>query len=161
MGNDRSALVVGCGLGDDAEALADLGFRVTAFDVSPTAIQWCDRRFPQSTVTYQVADLLALPPQWHQAFDLVVECRNIQALPLTLRTPAIVSISNTVAPGGTLLVITRLRPSEDPPSGPPWPLSEAELDQILTQGFQVQARQTFVLEDESPITQVWIAFLRP
>src|SRR5450432_3396538 len=35
---DRSALVVGCGLGDDAERLADWGARVTAFDVAPTAI---------------------------------------------------------------------------------------------------------------------------
>lgn len=40
------ALVVGCGLGDDAEELARRGYAVTAFDVSPTAITRCRERFP-------------------------------------------------------------------------------------------------------------------
>ena len=33
-------VVVGCGLGDDAEYLAGLGAVVTAFDISETAIDW-------------------------------------------------------------------------------------------------------------------------
>ena len=49
-GAGRTALVVGCGLGDDAEKLASLGFSVVAFDVSATAIAWCRRRFPHSAV---------------------------------------------------------------------------------------------------------------
>ena len=40
QGNGRTALVIACGLGDDAEALANRGFDVTAFDISPTAIEW-------------------------------------------------------------------------------------------------------------------------
>src|SRR5439155_3880919 len=47
-GEGRSAIVVGCGVGEDSEALARAGFRVTGFDISPTAIEWCRRRFPQS-----------------------------------------------------------------------------------------------------------------
>src|SRR5216683_4458874 len=43
-GAGRSALVVGCGLGDDAEELARRGFRVMAFDISPRAIAWCEQR---------------------------------------------------------------------------------------------------------------------
>ncbi|MEK7855641.1 MAG: class I SAM-dependent methyltransferase, partial [Acidobacteriota bacterium] len=39
-GAGRTAIVVGCGLGDDAKYLHDLGFKVTAFDISPTAIEW-------------------------------------------------------------------------------------------------------------------------
>ena len=42
-GNGRNALVVGCGLGDDARYLHDLGFKVTAFDISPTALEWAKR----------------------------------------------------------------------------------------------------------------------
>ena len=37
-GEGRKALVVGCGLGDDARMLYELGFDVTGFDISPTAI---------------------------------------------------------------------------------------------------------------------------
>src|SRR5688572_27058907 len=46
----RRALVVGCGLGDDAELLASLGWSVVAFDISAEAIRWARQRFPQSPV---------------------------------------------------------------------------------------------------------------
>nr|WP_308737866.1 MULTISPECIES: class I SAM-dependent methyltransferase [unclassified Nostoc] len=105
--SQQKALVIGCGLGDDAEALANLGFEVTAFDISPTAVAWCQQRFPDSTVSYIVADLLAIPPQWHQAFDKVFECRNIQALPLNVRSWVISSVASLVAPGGTMLEIQK------------------------------------------------------
>jgi len=48
-GDGKLALVVGCGMGDDAIELESLGFQVTAFDVSETAIKLCKERFPQST----------------------------------------------------------------------------------------------------------------
>ena len=50
---DLRVLVVGCGLGDDAEYLAGLGAKVTAFDLAQTAIDWCHTRFPNSPVNYQ------------------------------------------------------------------------------------------------------------
>ena len=40
-----SALVVGCGLGDDAEWLSSVGFDVTAFDISRSSIEWCREGF--------------------------------------------------------------------------------------------------------------------
>src|SRR4051812_4418895 len=48
----RRALVIGCGLGDDAEFLASLGWSVVAFDISAEAIRWARQRFPQSQVEY-------------------------------------------------------------------------------------------------------------
>ena len=44
----RRTLVVGSGLGDDAAYLAAEVFRVTAFDISPSAIEAARRRFPTS-----------------------------------------------------------------------------------------------------------------
>lgn len=144
----RSAAVVGCGLGDDAEALAQAGFLVTAFDISPTAIKWARQRFPKSTVTYRVADLFQLPRDWHQAFDLVFEFRTIQALPLEVRVQAIEQIASLVAAQGTLLVSTYLRPdNETNPDGPPWPLTGAELAHFETMGLRVVNRQLFSKRD--------------
>ncbi|TAF56484.1 MAG: class I SAM-dependent methyltransferase [Oscillatoriales cyanobacterium] len=124
------ALVVGCGLGDDAEAIAQLGFQVTAFDVSPCAIGWCQERFETSRVNYCTADLFHLDAAWSGRFDLVFECRTLQALPLSVREQAIDAVVAPVAPGGRLVVVTHTRPTEDAPEGPPWPLSPAELDRF-------------------------------
>src|SRR5687768_18331759 len=44
----RRALVIRCGLGDDAERLASRGWSVVAFDISAAAIRWARERFPQS-----------------------------------------------------------------------------------------------------------------
>ena len=49
-GAGRRALVVGCGLGDDAEELDRRGFAVTAFDISASAIELAMRRFPSTRV---------------------------------------------------------------------------------------------------------------
>ncbi len=157
----QKALIIGCGLGDDAEALAKLGFEVTAFDISPTAIAWCQERFPNSAVNYVIADLLAIPPQWQLAFDFVFECRNIQALPLSVRSSVINSVASVVAPGGILLVITRIRETEAEPSGPPWPLSNAELAQFEKLGLH-QVERILVLESEqNNIKQVRIEYSNP
>jgi ubiquinone/menaquinone biosynthesis C-methylase UbiE len=142
-GNGKKALVIGCGLGDDAETIASCGFQVIAFDIAPTAIAWCRQRFPNSSVNYLVADLLNLAATWYQAFDLVIESRTIQSLPLSLRSEVIQAIARTVAPKGTLLVITFIRPTDTIPDGPPWPLSTQELSQINGFGFEEIERISF------------------
>ncbi len=148
VSGDCSAAVVGCGLGDDAEALAQAGFTVTAFDISPTAIQWAQTRFPNSRVNYKVADLFQLPSSWHQAFDFVFEFRTIQALPLEVRQQAIEQIASLVAAQGTLLVATYLRPEDETdPNGPPWPVTMTELAHFETLGLSVINRQVFTKRD--------------
>ena len=62
-GTGRTALVVGCGLGDDAEFAASLGFSVVAFDISPTAIDGARSRFPDSSVAYTPGDLEVTAPR--------------------------------------------------------------------------------------------------
>lgn len=157
----KSALVIGCGLGDDAEILSNLGFRVTAFDIAPTAIAWCKQRFPESSVTYLEADLLALEPSWQKQFDLVYECRNIQALPLDVRLQAIGAIAPLVADNGILLVITRHRDHSSIPEGPPWPLSDEELSQFKELGLEEIRRDSFLEGDEVRIEQLRIEYCRP
>jgi SAM-dependent methyltransferase len=129
-GAGRRALVIGTALGDDAELLAARGFAVTAFDVAPTAIEGARRRFPSSSVEYVVADLLDLPVEWRRAFDLVAEAITVQALPPSLRDRAIDAIASTVAPGGTLVVVSGIHDGDGERDGPPWPLTREELDRF-------------------------------
>jgi SAM-dependent methyltransferase len=129
----RRALVVGCGLGTDAEFVASLGYATEAFDVSASAIAEIRARRPDSPVRYHVADLLDLPADWRGAFDLVVESYTVQALPVSVRARAIAAVRDLVSPGGTLVVIADARGDADPlPVEPPWPLTREELDTFAT-----------------------------
>ena len=156
----KTALVIGCGLGDDAELLASLGYQVTAFDISPTAIAWCQERFPDSQVNYLVADLFNLDPNWQDQFDFVFECRNIQALPLAVRSQVIGAIAPLVAKKGTLLIITRHREHNTIPEGPPWALSDAELSQFIELGMTQVRCDRFVEGDEIKVEQYRIEYCR-
>jgi SAM-dependent methyltransferase len=147
-GDGRRALIVGCGYGDDAVELEKRGFAVTAFDISPTAIAECRKRFPHSAVRYEVADLLQSPPSWQQQFDFVFEAYTLQVLPPDLRANSIAKIADFVVPGGTLLVVTRARDAADPPGQMPWPLVRDELA-----GFSQSLREAMFedyLDDEQP-----------
>lgn len=138
-GNGR-ALVVGSGLGDDSEALSELGWTVTAFDVSPTAIARCRERFPDSKVEYVVEDLLDLPVHWAFGFDLVVEIRTLQCLLQDERATATRALAAVVAPGGVLyLRCFRLVAGASAVNGPPWPLAEGELDVLIEDGLTIES----------------------
>lgn len=131
-----SAVVVGCGLGDDAEAVAAAGRRVVAFDISQTAIDWCRRRFPDSQVEYVRADLFDHPAAWRQRFALVVESQTVQALPPADRPAVTAAIAGLVAPGGALWVFQRLWEAAADPQGPPWPLRRSDLELFTAAGLR-------------------------
>lgn len=133
QGNGRKALVVGCGLGDDAKYLHELGFDVTAFDISPTAIEWAKRL--NSEIHFEVADLFNPPRGWLSHFEFVLEIYTIQPLPLELRPKVIDAISNFVAPNGKIVVVTRGREDDEIPTEVPWALSRKDLSQFEKNGL--------------------------
>lgn len=151
QGNGQRALVIGCGLGDDAEELARLGFAVTAFDVSATAIAWCKQRFPNSQVDYQVADLLALPREWHHQFDFVLEIYTLQTLRQEIREGAMAQIAHCLAPNGSLLVICRGRNPEDDAGTMPWPLTRAEMITFEQQGLTLTSFEDYMDPNEPTV----------
>jgi SAM-dependent methyltransferase len=126
-GAGARGLIVGCGLGDDAEELARRGVATTGFDVSATAIARCHERFPDSPVAYVVADVFALPTEWQGRFDIVIEIRTLQSLPPGTREDAARSIAATLGPYGKLLVSCFARGDGEPVGTRPWPVSLAEL----------------------------------
>jgi SAM-dependent methyltransferase len=155
--NRKRCLVVGCGLGDDAEALASAGYAVTAFDISATAIATCHERFPRSGVEYVVADVLDPPAAWAGAFDLVFEAFTLEALPPEPRHAAIRAMASLVAAGGRVFVVCRAREPHEPIGDQPWPLTRAELDGFVAAGL----REGFVevlFDDETPPVRRFRAF---
>ncbi len=154
-------MVVGCGLGDDAEFIAGLGFQTTAFDISPTAIAAARRRFAGSAVRYQAADLLSPPAAWRHAFDLVVESLLLQALPDPPRRDAIARLGDLVAPQGTLIVIARAREPGQRVQGPPWALTRAEIGAFADGGLE-PVRIEDMHDPQMPWPRRWRAeFRRP
>jgi SAM-dependent methyltransferase len=136
-GDGRRALVVGAGLGRDAEFVARLGFVTTAFDMSPSAIEAARRRHAGTSVRYVQADLLDPPAEWRHAFDLVLESLTVQSLPIAMHGRAIAAVPRFVAPGGTLLVVAAGRDDGVPAGdGPPWPLLRSEIDAFASDDVQ-------------------------
>jgi SAM-dependent methyltransferase len=134
------ALVVACGLGDDAEELARRGCVVDAFDVSPTAIDAARRRFPDSSVKYRVADLFDLPSSWRERFELIVEVQTIQSLPPSEHRAAVSAVSTCLAPGGRMFLRTAVRGEDEPALSRPWPLTLSELRWFEDEGLELTAR---------------------
>jgi SAM-dependent methyltransferase len=130
------ALDIGCGLGDNANALAAKGWQTTAFDLSALAARWASSRFP--AVSFVAADLFKPPADWQHAFDLVHECYTLQALPDAPRAEAMANIAGFVRRGGMLLVIARARPGAGEVAGPPWPLSRDALSRFEALGLQAE-----------------------
>jgi SAM-dependent methyltransferase len=159
-GGGRRALKIGGGLGDDAEELARRGFVVTAFDVSPTAVAWCRRRFPGSVVRYQVADLLRPPPAWRGAFDFVLESYTLQVLPPDARATALRSVAAFVAPHGELLLIARGRESKDGEGAMPWPLLRRELEGFAKAGLTELAFEDFLDAETPPVRRFRVHYRR-
>jgi 2-polyprenyl-3-methyl-5-hydroxy-6-metoxy-1,4-benzoquinol methylase len=144
----KTALIIGCGLGDDAEQLAAWGFQTTAFDISETAIRACRKRFPTTKVEYLAANLLNPSSTWRRAFHFVFEANTLQVLPAALRLRAMENIAEFLCPGGLLHVIARGREPSDSEGQMPWPLTRAELSAFADAGLEELSFEDFLdLED--------------
>lgn len=156
----RRCLKVGCGLGDDAEYLAAHAESVTAFDVAPTAIAWCRRRFQSSRVDYLTADVLSPPSEWQNQFDFILESYTLQVLPPELRAQAMRSIALLLAPSGTLLVICRSRHNHEPVGSMPWPLAREELNTFVSAGLQQVSFDDYIDAETPPVPRYRIQYAR-
>lgn len=160
-GNGQNALVVGCGLGDDARFLYELGFKVTGFDISLTAIEWAKKLHSDTDIVFEVADLFAPFRGWLGAFEFVLEVYTIQPLPMEMRARVIDAISNFVAPNGKLLIVTRGRGDDEEPLELPWALSRKDLSRFEENGFrQIYFKEMFSDDEEDTIPRFVVEYER-
>ena len=127
----KRACVIGCGVGDDAEALSKFGFEVTAFDISVTAIELCKNRYKDTKVNYVVADLFDYPKEWFEKFNVVYECNTIQVLPGDYRIKARIAMSSLICKDGYILVSCRSRNEGEKENTIPLPLTKCEMDEFV------------------------------
>ena len=157
---EGTALVVGCGLGDDAEALAELGYKVTGFDISATAIAWCQKRFLNSEVDYLVDDLLQPQTIINNKYDFILESYTLQALPAEVRQQGMKTISQLLREQGTLLVICRGRDADEPAEELPYPLTKEELAYFEELGLKQVKFEDYIQPKDSSIRRFRIEYTK-
>ena len=144
------ALVIGCGLGDDAHALDVAGYDVLAIDVSQTALDLAQKRFTESNVKFEKQDIFDMPQKYHEYFDFVFEALTIQSLPIEFREKMINAVVDTVAKNGQLLVVAHKRNTER--AGPPWSLTKEEIDMFQVGGMKEICHET--ISETSQISDI-------
>ena len=157
----KTAITIGCGLGDDAEALSQHGYQVTAFDISASAIAMCQQRYSDSSVKYLVEDLFNLPVKWMQGFDLVYECNTIQILKGPNRVQSIKAIVDLVAPGGEVLVSCRSRKAGEQMNTFPLALDRDEIDGFKRAGLSETHFLAYDDDQEPPVPHFFSVYNRP
>jgi SAM-dependent methyltransferase len=159
-GAGKTALVVGCGFGDDAEQLARWGFETTAFDVSAAAVRAAQKRFSQSCVEYVTGDVLSPPEEWNGRFDFVLEIYTLQVLPPEFRPRAIRGLVACLKKGGMILLIARGREENEPEGQMPWPLTRRELDEFVAQGLREESFEDYFDKELPPVRRFRAFYLK-
>ncbi|MFH8520628.1 class I SAM-dependent methyltransferase [Streptomyces gelaticus] len=118
-GRDRPALDIGCGDGSLARRLAELGYRTTGIDCSPSAVALAAAQAPGPgrvpvwrCMDITTDDLGALP----EAAYAVITCRLVYRW-IDDKAAFLDRVRHLLAPGGTFWVVTEIagrRPATDP-----------------------------------------------
>lgn len=155
------AVTVGCGLGDDAELLANYDYAVTAFDISPTVIDMCKKRFPESKVDYLIGDLFNPSPAWVRGFDLVYECNTTQILSEPQRSQSVKAIAELTAPGGLVLVSCRSKAVGEDSSTFPIAMDRNEMDGYVRAGLTESYFEAYDDHQDPPVPHFFAIYTRP
>lgn len=155
----QKAIVIGCGVGDDAEALSSYGYEVTAFDISKKAIELCKNRYPNTKVNYIVADLFSYDNSWKEAFDLVYECNTIQILPNKYRVKARIAMSSLLKKDAHILVSCRSREKNEKENEIPLPLDFDEINEFVkTDGLKEISFLSYTDSQEPPVPHFFAVY---
>jgi SAM-dependent methyltransferase len=140
-------LIPGCGSGYEVQAFYDAGFDVTAVDFSPVAIERARKRLGPLGVRVRVADFFA--DEFHSPpFDLIYERTFLCSMPPPRWPLYRQRMAQLLAPEGRLVGLFFYGRE---PSGPPFPITPAEMDDLF--------RDTFRLTRDEPVADSLPLFL--
>jgi methyl halide transferase len=131
-----SVAVLGCGAGSDALLFAEAGFEVTGFDFATSAIDRAqqnarDRNLP---ARFLQRDIFALPAEFPQQFDYVVEHTCFCAIDVTLRADYVRVVKDLLRTQGKLLGLFF---THDRPGGPPFGVKPQEVLDLFAPHFDI------------------------
>ena len=150
------ALVIGCGLGDDATALDEAGYDVVAIDVSQVALDLAKERFPNADITFEKQDIFDMPKIYDGYFDFVFEAFTIQSLPIEFREKMIYAVADTIASEGKLLLVAHKKEEEF--EGPPWPLELEEVNVFKAYGLTELSHELHIEESKISNTRFRVLY---
>lgn len=132
-----NVLDAGCGLGDNAVFLARRGYRVVAFDSSPTAIEKARRgaEADGAEIQFRVADAMD-PSGLGHTFDTVVDSALYHCLDPEERVRYIAALHDVTGPGGVLHILCHsdLMTAAFAPHSC---IGEDELRRVLANGWRI------------------------
>ncbi len=127
-------LVPGCGRGHDAHFLSKHQAQITAVDFAPDALENAISQYPQSRVTWLLADVTAMTfeTRFHRVWEYTCFC----ALSPDLRESYISRVHEVLEPGGFYwgMVFCKV---PDPENGPPFQIDPDSFHKMLSKRLKV------------------------
>ena len=97
----RRALDVGCGPGHNTHLLMELGFAVSAIDISERALALCKQLVPGTKIVR--ADIREGLPFAAELFDLIVADQSLHYFPFDITTAIVRRLADRLVAGGLFL----------------------------------------------------------
>ena len=133
--------VPGCGRGHDLRVFAELGYRVTGFDIARSVVTEAQALLDQDRAGGDVQvlcrDVLALVPEFEEHFHLVYDYTCFCAIRPHLRSRFVTTLAAILQPGGWYLGLHF--PMQESHAGaagrPPYLITDASLHAALDEHF--------------------------
>ena len=138
----------GCGRGHDVRYFRERGYDAVGFDFAPQP----------TDLPIETLDVFELGARYPETFDTVVEYTCYCAIDPARRAEYAASMRAALRPGGTLVAL--LFPVEHKPEGPPFGVSEAEIEAVLGAGLELTHLETPTTSAEGRRGQERLAIFR-
>lgn len=127
-------LIPGCGSGYEIQAFHAAGYDVSAMDFSPAAVEQAKRVLGSLAERVILGDFFTYD-FGERPFDLVYERTFLCSMSLSRRPDYVDRTAGLLSPGGRLIGVFLY--GQRPPSGPPFPITEPEADQLFKKRFEL------------------------